>query len=125
MQVVYIAALPLVKISILLLYNRLFPDRWFRWLSYGIGVFLICWFLAFEPATIWQCKDIAANWDVTSGTDVLSMCIDENTMYNFYSAFNLATDIIVMAMPWPYVYKLQLPLKKKCQLFAVFLLGSL
>ena len=123
LQIVYVAALPVIKLSILLFYNRIFQIRSFRMVSYAIAAFLVCWFIAFELSTIFQCTPISANWMV--GTDASQYCINEYVMYDVYSATNLFTDIVILAMPWPMVMKLHVASKKKVQLLGIFLLGSL
>ncbi|KAA6413726.1 MAG: hypothetical protein FRX48_02087 [Lasallia pustulata] len=121
LQIVYICALPLIKFSILLFYNRLFPSRRFRLVSYCIAAFVLCWWLVFFLTTVFQCTPISANWMVNPG-DVY--CIDEYVMYDVYSSLNLVTDVVILAMPWPLVMKLQLATRKKVQLLGIFLLGS-
>ncbi|MCJ1400424.1 hypothetical protein MMC11_003629 [Xylographa trunciseda] len=116
--IVYPAALPVIKFSILLFYKRLFPGRHFRLLQYCIGVFiLVCW-ISEEFATIFQCTPISANW--TPG----GICIAEAAMDDILSAANVFTDIFILAMPWPILLKLQVTKQKKIQLLGIFLLGS-
>lgn len=121
LQIVYICALPLIKFSILLFYNRLFPGRRFRIVSYCIAAFVLCWWIVFFLTTVFQCTPIAANW----WPDSYDYCMDEYAMYDVYSALNLLTDIVILALPWPLVMKLQLAPRKKFQLLGIFLLGSL
>ena len=63
------------------------------------------------------------NWSV--GEDAIQFCMNEYAMYDVYSATNLLTDIVILAMPWPMVIKLHVASKKKVQLLGIFLLGSL
>ena len=123
LQVLYICALPLIKFSILLFYNRIFPTRRFRIVSHCIAAFLLCWWIAFEFSTIFQCLPIDANWQL--GYAAIPFCINEYVMYDIYSATNLFTDILILTMPWPMILKLQMGKKRKIQLLGVFLLGSL
>ena len=92
-------------------------------MSYGIAAFLVCWFIAFELTTIFQCLPISANW--MTGLDSINYCINEYVLYDVYSATNLLTDIVILAMPWPMVMKLHVAKQKKVQLLGIFLLGSL
>ncbi|MCJ1437355.1 hypothetical protein MMC27_006742 [Xylographa pallens] len=116
--IVYPAALPTIKFSILLFYKRLFLDRYFLILQYCIGIFiLICW-ISVEFATIFQCTPIAANWTAEGS------CIAEAAMYDILSAANVFSDVFILVMPWPIILKLQVTKQKKIQLLGIFLLGS-
>ncbi|KAK1622227.1 integral membrane protein [Colletotrichum phormii] len=110
------------KVSLLIFYFRLSPQRWFKravWISlaiiagYSIGIFI---------ALVFACDPIAMSWDVTitEGT-----CINRPSLYIATAAANIISDLILFALPLPIVVKLQIPRRQKIGLFFIFAVGSL
>ncbi|KXH63218.1 integral membrane protein [Colletotrichum salicis] len=110
------------KVSLLIFYFRLSPQRWFKravWISlaiiagYSIGIFF---------ALVFACDPIAMSWDVTitEGT-----CINRPSLYIATAAANIISDLILFALPIPIVVKLQIPRRQKIGLFFIFAVGSL
>ncbi|KXH25986.1 integral membrane protein [Colletotrichum nymphaeae SA-01] len=110
------------KVSLLIFYFRLSPQRWFKravWISlaiiagYSIGIFF---------ALVFACDPIAMSWDVTitEGT-----CINRPSLYIATAAANIISDLILFALPIPIVVKLQIPRRQKVGLFFIFAVGSL
>lgn len=67
-ELIYLAALPLTKISILLFYLKIFPKREIKiavWVLIGLN---IGYFIAFEIISIWQCTPIQGAWLHWDGT---------------------------------------------------------
>lgn len=64
----YIGGMHLIKISIVLLYIRIFPKtsvpRWFTWLCYTLIGALVASFLALCVANLTSCSPINYNWYV-------------------------------------------------------------
>lgn len=108
------------KASILLLYRRIFSvSKWLRTSVY-IGLpFMALFYTAMictGIASVVQCVGIAAG--------SLQFCDDiGGPVQLVHSAFNVATDFWILALPMPLVLKLQLPRARKVGLFAVFSAG--
>lgn len=110
------------KVSLLIFYFRLSPQRWFKravWISlaiiagYSIGIFF---------ALVFACDPIAMSWDatITEGT-----CINRPSLYIATAAANIISDLILFALPIPIVVKLQIPRRQKVGLSFIFAVGSL
>ncbi|KAK1689650.1 integral membrane protein [Colletotrichum godetiae] len=110
------------KVSLLIFYFRLSPQRWFKravWISlaiiagYSSGIFF---------ALVFACDPIAMSWDVTitEGT-----CINRPSLYIATAVANIISDLILFALPLPIVVKLQIPRRQKIGLFFIFAVGSL
>lgn len=71
--------------------------------------------------TTFQCNPIYRAWDF----GVEGTCIDLMTFWMVNGAYSIVSDIIVLVLPLPMIYALQLPRKTKICLMVVFGLGIL
>lgn len=113
----------LTKLSVLLFYKRVFRGDTFNaavWTMMGIvGV----WFVAFFFANLLQCYPISVNW-VDSGAQNTS-CINTNMMYIAQAWTDMLTDVMILSLPIPCIWALQMPARHKVGVTAIFLLGLL
>ena len=79
--------------------------------------------IASVVATIVQCDPIPRAWDKT----ILGRreCISMAQFWYANAGFSIATDIIILLLPMPLVYSLQIPRIQKMALIIVFALGVL
>ncbi|KAK8048152.1 PTH11-typeG-protein-coupled receptor [Apiospora phragmitis] len=121
-QITYKSCINLTKASILLLYLRIFGNvMWFRWFCIVLTTIIAIYCVASVTATIFQCTPVPRVYDRTlDGT-----CIDNGKFWFANSGFSIATDLIILCIPLPMVYFLQLPRAQKVALFVVFTLGVL
>jgi hypothetical protein len=105
-----------VKISILLLYRRVFSP--IRWSIFDIAIVaLIGLMVAFYGTSlikIFQCTPLEKIWNHT----VPGRCFDMYTLLNASGGFNFATDIIILLLPVRAVWKLQMDKLKKVLVLA-------
>ena len=119
-QVTYKAAINLVKCCILLLYLRLFNVvRWFRLASWGLLTIVAMYCTASIMATIFQCSPVIRAFD----KDTPGTCIDTAKFWFANAGFSIATDIMILLLPMPLVWKLEVPVTQKVALVAVFTVG--
>ena len=116
----YTAGILSFKASALCLLQRIFPGRRFRQTLWAIGIFVLAYSLVQIFATIFQCTPIKAIWDPS----VKGRCIKTNDVYLVCSSLNIATDVIILAMPMPKLWKLQISRTEKMQLSIIFALGG-
>lgn len=121
-QVTYKTCINLTKASILLLYLRIFSNtRWLRWACRFMLTTVVMYCLASVTATIFQCIPITKAFDKSlKGT-----CIDNGQFWYANAGFSIATDVIILILPMPLVYALQVPRVQKAALIMVFALGVL
>ncbi|KAH7361183.1 hypothetical protein BKA66DRAFT_211313 [Pyrenochaeta sp. MPI-SDFR-AT-0127] len=115
---VYNAAQLITKISFLIQYRRLFPSAVIRkGCAYGMGILAI-WGVVQQFITAFSCvplEIIIPKWH--------GRCIPTFAVFNMNAVVNMITDFLIFAIPiWP-VIKLQMPLRRKVHLLAVFCLG--
>ncbi len=119
-QVTYKAAINLVKCCILLLYLRLFHVvGWFRVSCWALLAVVGMYCTASITVTIVQCRPLIRAFD----KDTPGTCIDTAKFWFANAGFSIATDIIILLLPMPLVWKLVLPNAQKIALIAVFAVG--
>ena len=115
----YLAAVWSVKLSLLLLYLRIFLSKTFHRIVYGIMALLILSFVAVFISWFTLCRPISAYWDGKGD------CANVTAYLKAVGSFNAGLDFVVWVLPIPMVWKLQLPIFRKIELSIVFLLGLL
>ena len=116
----YTAGILSFKVSALCLLERIFTGRRFRQTLWAIGIFVLAYSLVQIFATIFQCTPIKTIWDPS----VKVRCINSNNVYLVCSSLNIATNVIILAMPMPKLWKLQMARTEKVQLSIIFALGG-
>ncbi|KAL2863366.1 putative integral membrane protein [Aspergillus lucknowensis] len=121
LQFLWVLSLSCTKISILFLYLRIFPVRWLAWSSWVTISVIVAWAIATILAGCLICRPFAFNWDQTIPG---GKCGDQVTSFTITGVVNLLTDVTVLVLPMPSLYKLQMATYKKVTLIAVFGLGA-
>ncbi|KXT12450.1 hypothetical protein AC579_7374 [Pseudocercospora musae] len=119
--IIYNLGLTSTKLSILLQYQRIFPQRNFRitnWTVMGIVISYALW--RFFSA-IFACVPVQAYWDISI---IHKTCLPRATVSFASAGLNIATDISITILPLPLLKKLELPKRQKRILMAVFCLGG-
>ncbi|GAP83924.1 putative plasma membrane protein Pth11-like protein [Rosellinia necatrix] len=113
----------LIKISLLLLWKRLFgSSKRFRTLCWVMITLTVLWTLAFALTTVFQC---GLRWELNwSHIGVfLTQCIESLDVLTVFATTDILSDLIIIAMPVPLIWRLHLPTRKKIALNSVFLIG--
>ena len=113
----------LTKLSVLLFYKRVFRGDTFNAAVWTMISVIGVWTIAFFFANLLQCYPIWVNWE-DSGAQA-SSCINTNTMYLAQSWTDVLTDVMILSLPIPCIWALQMPAKHKVGVSAIFLLGIL
>jgi hypothetical protein len=113
--------LAITKLSLLLLYNRLFSVTGFRVINYFLMATIIVWYLVIIFITFFLCKPIHANWDL----GVPATCLDRTALNRAAPVPWVVTDFVVLIAPLPYLKGLNIRHGEKVALMGLFLLGSL
>lgn len=113
----------MVKISILLLYRRIFPIYHFKIATLIVGVTCISWLIAALLCLAFQCHTNAERYNVDSLFS--DQCIDLKAYWIAITASNMALDLIILCMPLYIVWDLMLTTRQKVALSGLFSLGAL
>ncbi|KAK5659732.1 hypothetical protein OQA88_943 [Cercophora sp. LCS_1] len=121
-QITYKLSINLTKCSILTLYIRIFGAniRWIFHLCTLLIAIIASYCVATVLATIFQCTPLPFAFDKT----IIGHCIDNAQFWFANASFNIATDVIILLIPIPPVYRLLIPRVHKIALILVFMLGG-
>lgn len=122
-MLVFNAALVLVKISVTLMYRRIFVTRIMRIVTTTTLVFLFAW----GPASIFSlafiCVPAEKFWDLSPAGQ--AHCKPMLPIFLACSITNMITDFFIFLIPLPSIRGLQLPMKQKIVLGVALCLGFL
>lgn len=111
-----------IKLSILWLYLRIFPKGVFhRWVI-ATMVFITLSVVILIPMVIWQCVPISATWDLNRNN---AQCLSISGVAYANAGVNVATEIAILILPIPLVYKIRVSRSTKFALYALFSAGVL
>lgn len=123
----YTVAITAAKLSLLLFLYRIFHvDKRFRIAAWITGGVLVLWSLITILLAIFSCKPIRASWDLKVRMDPKTVCYPKAyDVANIYGFCNVITDVVLIVLPIPLVWKMQVNLKKKFAVAMVFATGAL
>ncbi|KAI1982897.1 hypothetical protein LOZ51_005496 [Ophidiomyces ophidiicola] len=118
-QVLYITIMLLVKSSILTSYLRFFTSKPYRAATYVMLGVLVAWWISYAFALFFNCRPLRDYWDAPRD----AKCVDELGKMFSASITNFVTDLIVLILPIPTLWKLRLPIKDRVILIILMSLG--
>ncbi|KAL3466059.1 hypothetical protein BJX64DRAFT_296442 [Aspergillus heterothallicus] len=119
----YLIVAAAVKLSLVTFIMRIFPQRYVQRVGYGIILFVAAFTISGELILAFQCKPVRAFWDKTIitakcfSTDILFAI----TMYQGVLMF--VCDVVIIVLPMPAIWKLQMALKKRLLVLFMFSFG--
>lgn len=115
-----------IKSSIVCFYRRIFRGTIFNIVTIALLVVIVCWGISIFLATLLQCAPIRMVWQSLSGSpERNAQCINVIPLFYAMAISNLILDILILAIPIPMVWKLQMPRSRKVAVSGIFLLGAL
>ena len=119
-EIVYDTSITLIRLSVILFYQRIFGrQRHFRFALWITGAILVAWYIAITVTAIFQCSPIQKQWDYA----LPGYC---HSLYGTFIGITVATlfvDVILLLLPMPMLWKLQIKTTKKIALIANFLIA--
>ncbi len=109
-----------VKVAFLLLFSRIFFATRSKLPIYVAMTIVIMWGIGQSITVMAICRPFAYNWDFTIPS---GKCGNRPASYITVGFFHIATDIMILIIPIPFLLKLQLGRAKKISLLAIFGLG--
>jgi len=109
------------KLSILLLYRRIFTTNnpHFKYALYSIASILVGWAVAGFFSTVFQCWPVHTIWDHTGDE-----CIDLVPALVALATINTLLNGAVLILPLPMLWNLRISLQQKIGVCGIFVLGS-
>lgn len=121
--ITYSTTITAVRISVLLLYRRIFRTKPFKLAVSAVGALTVAWWTAAVLVEIFQCRPVRAAWDMKA--KLTGYCINFQAYWYGIAASNLILDCVTLALPLFMVWRLQMTARQKLLLSGVFLLGGL
>ncbi|KAI0596914.1 hypothetical protein F4775DRAFT_562414 [Biscogniauxia sp. FL1348] len=111
----------LAKLSILSFYLRLSPQTSFIWAVRAALACIVVYTVGLLFGTLFACTPMHKAWDVnvTGGH-----CVNPAGRFIATAVLNLVSDLVILCLPLPIVYKLQVSKAQKFGLLVVFTLAS-
>jgi hypothetical protein len=117
----YVLVQNIPKISILLLYLRLFPTPRFRTIVYIALAWQVAHTIAFLGVVIFPCIPVESIWDLLVPK---TRCINVNLMTYWGAGLSIFEDFVIMLLPVYELWGLKLGTRKKVGLGLMFILAS-
>ena len=108
-----------LKLSILFLYIEVFASQQFRKAAYATIVFVTLFWVGFFISICVQCRPFRKNWDVT----IPGKCVNVSAETIGGAIINMVIDLALVILPTPVIWGLQMSMKKKVGVNALFSLG--
>lgn len=120
-EILYAFNLGWTKISLLMMYYRIFRVPYFKKMAWAVGTFVMVWVVTITFLFIFICVPVAKVWY----PELPGKCINQVATWIANAASTIFTDLIILLMPLPPVWGLKLGKREKIGLTAAFGLGSL
>lgn len=120
-QILWAASNTLLKFSILSLYTVLFPGKKFHVICYSAMAVTALYFISVACTAFVFCTPVRYNWDkLIKGTCNFD---GQSIAFQVSGSINLVIDAVVVALPMPKLFGLQMKLARKLSLASMFSLG--
>ncbi|KOS23296.1 hypothetical protein ESCO_003405 [Escovopsis weberi] len=107
------------KLSVLLMYYRIFDFAPFRRMAFWVAGFVILWAICASLLTIFVCVPFAKIWH----PELPGHCMSQIAAWITNGVGNIVADIVILLMPITQIWKLQLKTEEKMGLTFVMGLG--
>ncbi|KZF23478.1 hypothetical protein L228DRAFT_238042 [Xylona heveae TC161] len=123
-EFLYGAVIPSTKMSIIMFYHRIFPVKSVT-ITLSICAFLVIgWWIAIWVTAIVQCIPHSYFWEQYLNPMAKGRCINTYAFFLANGGLSVVTDFIILTVPLPMVWKLQMPTAQKLAVTGIFLLGG-
>ncbi|KEY66972.1 hypothetical protein S7711_05092 [Stachybotrys chartarum IBT 7711] len=123
LETIYLGLLCVIKVAIVCFYLRIFPQKTFQRLGYVAISFIVLSTTVILSCTIMQCRPISFTWEGWMSDERNDKCLDLTQLASTAAGFNILHDLIILILPLPYVYKLQVARRTKLGIMLMFSLG--
>ncbi|KAJ5523591.1 hypothetical protein N7513_013135 [Penicillium frequentans] len=116
-----VLGLGFTKVSVILLYRRIFRMPIFQRICLGYIVVIIAWTIAFFFACLFQCTPVTPFVEGFYG----NKCTNVLVLYNTVSGTDVALDVLIIILPIQPVLSIKMSLRQRLAVLGMFLLGLL
>ena len=119
----YLFAVTIPKLTILGLYLRIFPEKLYRSACYAISGVLMASLMANITAISVICIPLKALWDPS--IQGAHCTINQNALFRYSTLPNIITDLCMLILPLPVIWRMSLSTRDKLGLTLTFCTGSM
>lgn len=116
----YSSCVSFTKLSVLVMYLRLSPDRVFRRAVHTLLAITSLYAIAYILMSIFLCIPVSAQWDL----DITGKCVDRFSLMMTLSIANIVIDMAILLLPVEVLIPLQMPRMQKASLLVLFATGG-
>jgi hypothetical protein len=120
-QLLYIISKILTKISLLVFFLRVFPQRWFQLATLITIAWVAVHGLVFLLLIAFQCMPIRSIWDM----GLEGRCLNQTLIIYVGAGSSIFEDLVILMLPMPCVSGLKIGPAKRFSLMVMFCVGSL
>ncbi|KAI6778528.1 uncharacterized protein J7T54_005052 [Emericellopsis cladophorae] len=120
--VFWCAATGFAKGSILLFYLRIFPAKSAHIAVWAAFAFTIAYSFASALVNIFACDPVKGSWDFEAAAT--AKCINREAFYFAQAGLGIATDVITVVIPLPWLKTLKLPTRQKFYVGIMLTMGA-
>jgi hypothetical protein len=106
----YILSITFPKLTMICLFLKIFVEKWQRIAYITVGLILIGTAIGDFVANVLQCIPLKTLWEPNTPG---GSCFDQNAYWRWGSFPNIITDILLIVLPLPAMWKLQMSWKDK------------
>ena len=119
---IYATAVSCTKLSIVLFYRRIFSFTYAFW----AGVFLaVSYWIVIIVVINTGCRPFSYFFEQYTNPAAEGTCINLSQFYYANAIWAMMVDVVILLMPLPTIWSLQLPTQKRAAVTVIFLLGAL
>ncbi|KAI5858040.1 hypothetical protein BZA05DRAFT_470865 [Tricharina praecox] len=119
-EVFYVTTNGLIKVSLLLMYCRIFTFERIKWPVLVCGFLAVGWSGSIVFVSVFQCNPVRKAWNPFMPGE----CIALKTAFIATGVPNIVTDILILCVPAPLVWGLNTTMPRRLSLLFIFSLGS-
>jgi hypothetical protein len=101
------------------MYTALIPFRNLLLPARILGVVIVLWNVGGIIAAFTICQPFSYNWDQSG----VGHCGSQPLYYTWLGIINVITDVLMLGLPLPFLYNLQMKTQKKVTLLLMFSVG--
>lgn len=93
------------------------------WICHALIWVNCIYYTVYVLLAIFSCNPVKLGWSSQVDLSTEGTCLDLRAAYIVGAVINTASDVSIVILPQPWIWTLQLTLKRKMGLCAIFLIG--
>ena len=107
-----------------MLYQRIFViEKWFYRATWVMLLINGGWGIAFTLVNLFHCRPVSVRWSTSDGVGHQN-CINQAALNNTFAVSTIVLDLFIIIMPWPMIWNLKMPIRRKVAVTGIFLLAG-